>query len=210
MSNAHISAMTKRLCGHIDMYSFSSRGRSGRLSDALHATATLCGECRARVGRLVANPPAGFFPVALPVLGGRENAIRWAKGIRLKYLRTLGPVMAQLKKSPDPLATAALATYEMLFKITSSMFWIEHREFPFDSAWVVFEVEYLMRSRPSSAVRESSSSAFVYWSQVDHSVIADAKLAARAVIGTHVVPAGDDVVEPQQPTQPVAPQSIFL
>jgi hypothetical protein len=116
MSNAHISSMTKRLCGHIDMYSFSSKGRSGRRSDTLYATATVCGECRARLGRLVEHPDTGFFPVALPALAGRENAVSWAKDIRLKTLRKLGPVMAQLKKSQDPLATAAFAAYEMLFK----------------------------------------------------------------------------------------------
>lgn len=133
MSNAHISAMTKRLCGHIDMYSFSSKGRSGRSSDSLYATATVCGECRARLGGLIANPGVGFFPLALPALAGRENAVRWAKDIRLKLLRKLGPVMVQLKKSQDPLAAAPLAAYEMLFKIPTALFWIDTRDFPFDS-----------------------------------------------------------------------------
>lgn len=210
MSNAHISAMTKRLCGHIDMYSFSSKGRSGRSSDSLYATATVCGECRARLGGLIANPGLGFFPLALPALAGRENAVRWAKDIRLKLLRKLGPVMVQLKKSQDPLATAALAAYEMLFKIPYALFWIDTRDFPFDSAWVVFEVEHLMRSRPSSTVRLSGSSAFVYWSQADHSVIAAAKVAASAVIDIDVVPAAQTVFAPQAPTQPAASPSIFL
>lgn len=111
MSNAHISAMTKRLCGHLDMYSFSSKGRSGRNSDIVYANATVCGECRARVGRLVKNPGAGFYPVALPALVGRDGAVRWAKDLRLKALRMLVHVMAQLKKSQDPLATAVLAVY---------------------------------------------------------------------------------------------------
>lgn len=210
MSNAHISAMTKRLCGHIDMYSFSSKGRSGRRSDTLYATATVCGECRARLGGLVANPGAGFFQLALPALAGRENAVRWAKDIRLKLLRKLGPVMAQLKTSPDPLATAALAAYEMLFKIPYALFWIENREFPFDSAWVVFEVEHLMRPRPTSTVRLSGSSAFVYWSQADYSVIAAAKEAASAVIDIDVVPTAQTVFAPRAPTQPAASPSIFL
>lgn len=210
MSNAHISAMTKRLCGHIDMYSFSSKGRSGRLSDTLYATATVCGDCRARLGGLIANPGAGFFPLALPALAGRENAIRWAKDIRLKLLRKLGPVMAQLKRSQDPLAKAALATFEMLFKIPTAHFWIENREFPFDAAWVVFEVEHLMRPRPTSTVRLSGSSAFVYWCQADHSVIAAAKVAASAVIDVDVVPAAQAVLEAQAPLQPSSVESIFL
>ncbi|WP_162892751.1 hypothetical protein [Pseudomonas savastanoi] len=210
MSNAHISAMTKRLCGHIDMYSFSSKGPSGRRSDTLYATSTVCNECRARLGGLIANPGAGFFPLALPAFTGRESAVRWAKDIRLKLLRKLGPVMAQLKKSPDPLATAALAAFEMLFKIPYALFWIENREFPFDSAWVVFEVEHLMRPRPTSTVRLSGSSAFVYWSQADHSVVAAAKETARAVIDIDVVPAAQTVFVPQAPTQPAASPSIFL
>ncbi|MBC2692676.1 MULTISPECIES: hypothetical protein [Pseudomonas] len=210
MSNAHISSMTKRLCGHIDMYSFSSKGRSGRRSDTLYATATVCGECRARLGRLVEHPDTGFFPVALPALAGRENAVSWAKDIRLKTLRKLGPVMAQLKKSQDPLATAAFAAYEMLFKIPTALFWIENRELPFDSAWVVFEVEHLMRTRPTSTVRLSGSSAFVYWSQADCSVIAAAKVAASAVIGIDVVPEAQTVFETQPPSPPSTSQSIFL
>ncbi|TCV51575.1 hypothetical protein [Pseudomonas sp. 460] len=210
MSNAHISAMTKRLCGHIDMYSFSSKGRSGRRSDTLYATSTVCSECRARLGGLIANPGTGFFPLALPALTGRESAVRWAKDIRLKLLRKLGPVMAQLKTSLDPLATAALAAFEMLFKITHALFWIENRVIPFDSAWVVFEVEHLMRPRPTSTVRLSGSSAFVYWSQVDHSVVAAAKETARAVIDIDVVPAAQTIFVPQGPTQPAANPSIFL
>ncbi|VVP30654.1 hypothetical protein [Pseudomonas fluorescens] len=210
MSNAHISAMTKRLCGHIDMFSFSSKGRSGRLSDTLHATATVCGECRARLRRLIENPGAGFFPLTLPTLAGRENAVSWAKDIRLKLLRKFGPVMAQLKKSPDPLATAALAAYEMLFKISTALFWIENREFPFDSAWVVFEVEHLMRPRSTSTVRLSGSSAFVYWSQVDRSIIAAAKAAASVVIDVDVVPAAQAVFETHASSQPATAQSIFL
>lgn len=210
MSNAHLSAMTKRLCGHIDMYSFSSKGRSGRRSDALYATATVCGECRGRVAGLIAHPVAGFFPLALPGLAGRENAVRWAKDIRLKLLRKLGPVMAQLKRSPDPLATAALAAYEMLFKISLAQFWIENREFPFDSAWLVFEVEHLMRPRATSVVRPCGSSAFMYWSQVDHSVIAAAKQAASAVVDVDVVPAAPTVLAIQASSQQPAAQSIFL
>jgi hypothetical protein len=118
--------------------------------------------------------------------------------------------MVQLKKSQDPLATAALAAYEMLFKIPYALFWIDTRDFPFDSAWVVFEVEHLMRPRPSSTVRLSGSSAFVYWSQADHSVIAAAKVAASAVIDVDVVPAAQTVIEPKAPTQPAASPSIFL
>lgn len=210
MSNAHISAMTKRLCGHIDMYSFSSKGRSGRRSDTLYATATVCGECRARLGGLIANPGAGFFPLALPALSGRENAVRWAKDIRLKLLRKLGPVMAQLNRSQDPLATAALAAFELLFKIPAPLFWIENREFPFDSAWVVSEVEHLMRPRPTSTVRLSGSSAFVYWSQADHSVVAAARTEASAVIDVDVVPAAHAAFETPASSQPAPTQSIFL
>lgn len=210
MSNAHISAMTKRLCGHIDMYSFSSKGSSGRRSDALYASATVCGECRGRLAGLIANPEAGFFPLALPGIVGRENAVRWAKDIRLKLLRKLGPVMAQLKKSHDPLAAAALGAFEMLFKIPYALFWVQNRDYPFDSAWVVFEVEHLIRPRPTSAVCLSGSSAFEYWFQADHSVIATAKLAASAVIDVDVVPAALEVVAPQVSTQPAATQSIFL
>ena len=210
MSNAHISAMTKRLCGHLDMYSFSSKGRSGRNSDIVYANATVCGECRARVGRLVKNPGAGFYPVALPALVGRDGAVRWAKDLRLKALRMLVHVMAQLKKSQDPLATAVLAVYEMLFKITSSAFWIDSREFSYDYAWAIFEVEHLMRPRPTSAVRLSSSSAFVYWSQVDLSVIAVAKEAAHAVIDVEVVPAAVETQERTAPKQAHFAPSIFL
>ena len=210
MSNAHISAMTKRLCGHLDMFSFSSKGRSGRRSDTLYATATVCGECRARIGGLIANPGAGFFQLSLPALAGRENAVRWAKDIRLKLLRKLGPVMAQLKKSQDPLATAVLAAYEMLFKISYSNFWIENREFPFDSAWVVSEVEHLMRPRPTSVVRLSGSSSFAYWFHTDHSVIAAAKVAAGAVIDIDVVPAVDTGFDTRPPSLPADVHSIFL
>ncbi|MBJ2259501.1 hypothetical protein [Pseudomonas psychrophila] len=210
MSNVHISALTKRLCGHPDMYSFSSKGRDGRRSDSLYATATLCGDCRTRLQRSVENPGTGFFPVVLPALAGRANAISWAKNIRLKTLRKIGPAMAQLKKSDDPLATAALAAYEMLFKIPRALFWIENRDFPFDSAWVVSEVEHLMRRRPSSVVRLNESSAFFYWSQADIAVIACAKQAASAVIDVAVVPTLRGDLPPVSNAQPVATQSIFL
>ncbi|MGP5239897.1 hypothetical protein ACTXM1_27060, partial [Pseudomonas helleri] len=81
---------------------------------------------------------------------------------------------------------------------------------PFDAAWVVFEVEHLMRPRPTSTVRLSGSSAFVYWSQADHSVIAAAKVAASAVIDIDVVPAAQAVFETQAPYKPAAAESIFL
>lgn len=210
MSNAHISAMTKRLCGHLDIYSFSSKGRDGRRSDSLYASATLCGDCRARLGRSVERPGTGFFPVALPALTGRPNAVSWAKDIRLKILRKLGPIMAQLKRIDDPLATAALAVHEMLFKIPHSLFWIENRDFPFDSAWVVSEVEHLMRRRPSSVVRLNGSSAFFYWSQVDAGVIAVARVASSAVVEVDVVPAAQVDAPSAHRALPVTAQSIFL
>lgn len=210
MSNAHISALTKRLCGHLDMYSFSSKGRDGRRSDSLYAATTLCSDCRARVGRSLERPGTGFFPVALPALAGRSNAVSWAKDIRLKALRKMGPVMAQLKRSDDPLATAALAVYEMLFKIPLALFWIENREFPFDSSWVVSEVEHLMRRRPSSVVRLNGCSAFYYWSQADAGVIATAKEASSAIIDVDVVPAVQPDVPPAPKTLPVITQCIFL
>lgn len=210
MSNAHISAMTKRLCGHLDMYSFTSKGRDGRRSDSLYATATLCGDCRARLRRAVESPGTGFYPLALPTLAGRVNAVKWAKEIRLKVLRKMGPVMAQLKRSGDPLASAALAAYEMLFKIPLASFWIQNRDFPFDSTWVVSEVEHLMRRRTSSVVRLNGCSAFFYWSQADIGVIASAKAASSAVIDVDVVPASQADLPPAPQPQPVATQSIFL
>lgn len=210
MSHAHIYAMSKRLCGHIDMCSFSSKGRSGRVSDVLYANATVCDECRERICRLVNKPGGGFHPVVLPALAGRDGAVRWAKNLRLRALRMLGPIMAQLKQSPDPFAAAVLAVYEMLFKITSSGFWIENRQFSYDRVWVVFEVEHLMRPRPTSTVRLNSSSAFVYWFQADLSVIAAAKEAAHAVIDVDVVPAVAEASEPTAPKEAHFAPSIFL
>jgi len=183
----HINAPSKRLCGHVDEVCFSSRGRAGRLSDRVYASSTLCGDCRSRINLAMRNPSKRFYKMPLPDLVGRDRAVAWAKTIRLANVRSLGPVMAQLAESPDPYARASLAVLTMLFKITSAQFWIDGREFLYGSAWVISEVEHLIRPR-SLNVHASSDSAYCYWLQVDPSPIREARASSDALLTHEIIP----------------------
>lgn len=176
---AHITAQTKSLCGHLDLFSFSSPGRVGRFEDRLYATSTLCGSCRAHISELVMPQGGGYYKLNLPQLAGRPRSVTWAKSIRLTHIRYLGPKMLALKKSTDPMAAAALAAFEMLFKVTDAQFWIDGREFAYDSAWAASEIEHLLRKRYMS-MHASSLSAYCYWMRIDPSVIETARKAVDA------------------------------
>lgn len=210
MSTAQVTAKKQRLCGHVDLFSFSNAGRSGRLNDRVHAANTVCGDCRKRISGLLNTSDSGYYPVALPALIGRDKAVSWANSIRLRTLRSLGPVMANLKISSDPMASAVLAAYEMLFKIPSATFWISGKEFTYDGAWAIHEVEHLMRSRPLSTVCTSPTSAFDYWTQTDRSVIAQAKESAQALLQCDVVPTADDIPTEKNRLPALGSLSIFI
>lgn len=184
MSKAHITSPTVRLCGHTEAFCFSSSGRTGRVSDGVYAATTLCRSCCLQLKTLMEAPGKGFYPVKLPTLVGRERAVTWAKSIRLATLRAAGPIMASLKQSVDPFAPAALAAFEMLFKITSAQFWIAGREFPYEATWVTSEIEHLLRPR-TLAMHQDTRSAFCYWAQVDNSVIRDAREAVKTLRDEH-------------------------
>lgn len=205
---AHITARTKCLCGHLDLFSFSSSGRVGRLEDRLYASSTLCGPCRTHIAHLMQPQGKGFYPLTLAQLVGRPRSVTWAKSIRLAHVRSLGPMMAHLKNISDPMAAAALAVFEMLFKVTDSQFWIAGREFAYGSEWVTSEIEHLMRRRFMS-MHSSSLSAYCYWMRTDTSVIREALFAAESLLTA----ASEDTTSGSlQPTlQPSAPNSaVFL
>lgn len=171
------AAQSPSLCGHNNMTSFSY-GKDTRTQERLYASATLCAKCGAKVEGVVPVAEKGFHKMALPPMLGRPAQIKWANSIRLGFIRQLGPVMAELAKQDNPLAVAALAAYEMLFKIQVAAFWIDNRESRFTSSWVRMEVESLLRDRKHSVILHSEMSAFDYWSKTDIAPIR----AARANI----------------------------
>lgn len=171
------TAPSPSLCGHGSMTSFS-HGKTTRTQDRLYASATLCAECGAKIVAVVPCAEKGFHKMALPALLGREAQVKWANGIRLGFIRQLGPVMAELAKQTDPLAVAVLAVYEMLFKIQAATFWIDNRDSKFTSYWARTEVECLLRERLHSVILPSAMSAFDYWNKTDFAPIR----AARANI----------------------------
>jgi hypothetical protein len=183
--NKSVSALATRLCGHHAPTSFSSY-RSERSRDALYASASVCGQCRVDIRELVAPREKGFYRLALPTMVGvSDRQISYANTMRIKAIRQAGPVMAHLAKADSPYAKPALAAYEMLFKITSAAFWAEHTVFPFDSAWVVKEIESLMQKRVSPANPPSDNSAFKYWLSVNHTMIEEARLSLPEPDTTH-------------------------
>ena len=173
MSKHAFTAKSPSLCGHDNMTSFSY-GKGARTQERLYASATLCAECSAKVMAAVPNAVKGFHKMALPTMLGRAAQIKWANSIRLGFIRQLGPVMSELAKQADPLSVAALAVYEMLFKIQLASFWIDNRESKFTSTWVRTEVECLLRDRLHSAILPSTMSAFDYWNKTDFGPIRDA------------------------------------
>lgn len=181
------TAPSPSLCGHDTMTSFSY-GKATRTQDRLYASATLCAECSAKIEAAVPRADKGFHKMALPSMLGRPNQIKWANSIRLGFIRQLGPVMAELAKQDDPLAVAALAAYEMLFKIQIASFWIDNRESKFTSTWVRMEVECLLRDRLHSVIFPSAMSAFDYWNKTDLGPIRAARAnieQVREVLGWH-------------------------
>lgn len=116
--------------------------------------------------------------------------------------------MAQLEEGHDPYAKAALAVLTMLFKITSAQFWIDGREFLYSSAWVISEIEHLMRPR-SLRVHASTDSAYCYWLQVDMAPIREARSASEALLELDVMPIPHPITELS--IKPSAPGfSVFL
>lgn len=180
------SAMAKRVCGHQGKFSFSSHRD---MADRLYAAHTVCGQCRIDIEKLVAPVEKGFHKLSLPSLVGIGRTTSYANTIRIKVLRSVGPVMAGLKKSDDPYAEAALAVYEMLFKIESAAYWIECdsrklvgvQQHIFTAAWVTSEIEALMLGRPSSVIRSSTNSALLFMQRHNLEAVAEAQAAVQRV-----------------------------
>jgi hypothetical protein len=186
MSN-HFSAMAKRVCGHEGKFSFSSYND---MKDRLYASHTVCGHCRIDIEKLVAPVDKGFYKMSLPSLVGIGKTASYANALRIKVLRSVGPVMAKLKASDEPYAEAALAVYELLFKIESAAYWIECdkrrivgvQEHIFTATWVINEVEALMLGRPSSVIRRSPDSALLFMQRNNPAAVALAQVAAQKMV----------------------------
>nr|WP_181718369.1 hypothetical protein [Pseudomonas monteilii]QFX76384.1 hypothetical protein [Pseudomonas monteilii] len=208
---AHITAPTKCLCGHVDLFSFSSPGMGGRRQDRLYANSTLCGDCSAHIRDLVKPQAKGFYQISLPQLVGHTRAVPWANSLRLGHIRSLGPIMAHLKGRTDPVAVAALAVFEMLFKITDAQYWIGGKEHAFGAGhWVVSEIEHLMRKRDLS-MHENSRSAYCYWKAINPAVIHQARQEASALLSSTPVSTGESpAVQPFQAQPPADSTSVFL
>ena len=208
---AHITAPTKCLCGHLDLFSFTSPGMGGRRQDRLYASSTICGECSAHIRELVAPQAKGFYQMSLPQLAGHPRSVSWAQSLRLAHIRTLGPIMAHLKCSTDPVAVAALAVFEMLFKITDAQYWIAGRDHAFGAGhWVVSEIEHLMRKR-DLAMHENSRSAYCYWKRVNPAVIDQEKQDAAVLLSSFALaPAKTTTPQPAQAKPSEAGTSVFL
>lgn len=171
MSKHHFSANSTRICGHVEMTSFTYGSKSSRMSDQLYARNTLCMTCSSKLSALLAPEEKGFFKLELPRLIGTAKSTPYANALRIKRLRTIGPVMSKLDKSDEPLAKVALAVYQMLFKVTEASFWIANKDIPFDRFWMAFEVAALMRKGMTSSVKTSSDSVHEYWRIRSNSVI---------------------------------------
>jgi hypothetical protein len=180
MSKHHFSANSASICGHVEMTSFTYGSKSSRMSDQLYAANTICMTCSSKLGDLVAPEEKGFFKLQLPSLLGTTKTVPYANGLRIKRLRAIGPVMAKLDKSDEPLAKVALAVYQLLFKVTEASFWITTKDLPFDRFWMAFEVAALMRKGVTSSVRTSISSVHEYWRIRDSSVLATAAESLEA------------------------------
>jgi len=174
MSKHHFSANSASICGHVEMTSFTYGSKSARMSDQLYAANTLCMSCSSKLGVLLAPEEKGFFKLQLPSLLGTTKTVPFANGLRIKRLRTIGPVMAKLDKSDEPLAKVVLAIYQMLFQVTEARFWIETKDLPLDRHWMAFEVAALMRTGVTSSVRTSICSVHEYWRIRDSKVLATA------------------------------------
>lgn len=163
MSKHHFSAKSASICGHVEMTSFTYQSNSARMSDQLYAANTICMACSSKLGVLMAPEQKGFYKLQLPSLIGTVKTVPYANGLRIKTLRAIGPIMAKLDKSDEPLAKVALAVYLMLFKVTEAKFWIETKDLPFDRFWMSFEIAALMRKGVTSSVRTSANSVHEYW-----------------------------------------------
>lgn len=192
MSKHHFSASSTSICGHVEMTSFSYGSKSSRRSELLYTGNTICMACSARLGALVAPEEKGFFKLQLPSMIGTVRTVPYANGLRIKRLRTIGPIMAKLDKSDDPLAKVALAIYQLLFKVTEASFWITTKDLPFDRCWMAFEVAAFMRKGATSSVRTLTNSVHEYWRTRDSSVLATAAESLEAL----------RVETPQQPQEP--------
>lgn len=193
MSKHHFSAKSASICGHVEMTSFAYGSKSTRMSDQLYAANTICMACSSKLGALVAPEEKGFFKLQLPSLIGTVRTIPYANGLRIKRLRAIGPVMARLDKSDEPLAKVVLAVYQLLFKVTEAAFWITTKDLPFDRFWMAFEVAALMRRSVTSSVRTSASSVHEYWRIRDSSVLAT---AAESLGALHI----ETALPPQETT----------
>ena len=176
MSSKHVTAPSKRLCGHVDLCDFSTR-KTERLHDAVYAKNTLCGECRMAIRALAEPGKTGFYRMALPEMKGPGNTKSFGNAVRIKAIRTIGPLMAALSENESLYGQLALAAYTMLFQIDHAPFWINSRQFQFDSAWLVSEVEHLIRTRPTTTVKVDDRSAYWYWFQLDRAKVREARIA---------------------------------
>ncbi|WP_147464696.1 hypothetical protein [Pseudomonas cannabina] len=180
MSSKQVTAPIQRLCGHIDLFTFATL-KTQRTQDALYAKNTLCKECHAAISKLAAPGKKGFYKMTFPEMKGPGNTKAFGNSIRIKAIRSLGPIMADLSNNESLYGQLALAVYTMLFQIDYAPFWINSRQFQFDTAWLVSEMENLIRTRPSSAVNQDQRSVFVYWTQVDRAKIRTARVALEEV-----------------------------
>lgn len=181
MSKHHFSANSASICGHVEMTSFTYGSNSARMSDQLYTANTLCLACSSKLSALVAPEVKGFFKLQLPTLDGTTRAVPYANGLRIKALRSIGPIMAKLEKSDEPLAKVALAVYQMLFKVTEASFWINNKDLPFDRFWMAFEIAALMRKGQTASVRTAANSVHEYWRIRQLAVLATARESLDAL-----------------------------
>lgn len=180
MSSKHVTAPSQRLCGHVDLCDFSTR-KTERLNDAVYAKNTLCSKCRASIRALAEPGKTGFYKMDLPEMKGPGTTKSSGNAVRIKAIRTIGPLMSALSNNESLYGRLALAAYKMLFQIDYAQFWINSRQFQFDSAWLVSEVEHLIRTRPTTTVKVDDRSAYWYWFQLDRAKVREARIALDEV-----------------------------
>lgn len=180
MAGNHFEAPQAHLCGHTEIVRFDSSPKA-RAEDRRYYQNTLCGQCRGQVKQAMAGAPAdGKYHIEMLPIVGRGGQVKWGTDLRNAAFKKAEPLMAHLEESDAPYAKLALASLVMLFKVHGAKFWIDNRRAPYDSEWVISEIEVLMR-KSSSSVRPSSCSAYLFWFSIDGSVIRAAKEALVTV-----------------------------
>ncbi|MDZ5605284.1 hypothetical protein SJI00_21145 [Pseudomonas sp. RP23018S] len=193
MSKHNFSVKCARICGHFDLISMTYGSKAENTHARLYAANTLCSACVDSLIGIVKPADKGFFKLDLPPLRGTPRAVSYANSIRIQRLRYVGPIMAKLQKMDDPFAQISLAIFKMMFKISSSSFWINGKDFSNDWNWMSFEIAALMRKTRTSALNPMPNSAHAYWLATDQAVIADAANALQ------LLPPAQGHIEPAVP-----------